>query len=343
MRYVLILLGLLWIGTANAIDCQTPPSCEELGYFSEPDPNCADDGYMFCPLDETYKKCVRYDCAKLGFTESDKTSWCKNIATCRGNPKYTLCVKAFCEIGDVYYSDGSCGYAKDYNPIFGKIPVGVVFYITDGGYHGKVASLKAFSSPWGLHGTDIKGLKGYNKTSIVLPLQQRDPDLFDGAKNTEIILQTETTKAECLNGTYTENKEFRLYQAYCIPTAALAVKAYFPAGVDEHDPLVGAGHWYFPALGELMDMYGYDPALVTEGDGTIGMTGTTKEIIEKTLSTLKTKGFTAITSFDSFENGTWSSTSHHSGYAWSLRFTTGLRYGDGDKSGGSPVRPVLAF
>ena len=174
MKYVLFLVMILFSTQAVALNCEKQPTCEELNYSKEENPKCADNGYILCPYDQTYKKCVQYSCESLGFTKSDKNPWCKNIATCPNNPNYTLCTKASCDIGDVYYSDGSCGLVDDYNG--SKIPVGVVFYITDGGYHGKVASLKAISSPWGLHGTDIKGLKGYNKTSIVLPLQQRDPD-----------------------------------------------------------------------------------------------------------------------------------------------------------------------
>ena len=93
MRYILILLGLIFAGVAQAIDCQTPPDCASLGYSREDDPNCADNGYIYCPFDENYKKCVNYDCVKMGFTESDKSSWCADLIECKGNEKMTLCQK----------------------------------------------------------------------------------------------------------------------------------------------------------------------------------------------------------------------------------------------------------
>lgn len=94
MRYILVLLGLMFTGVAQAIDCEKVPDCESLGYSTESEPNCADNGYMYCPFDKTYKRCVQYDCAALGFTESDKTSWCADLIECKGNPQMTLCQKA---------------------------------------------------------------------------------------------------------------------------------------------------------------------------------------------------------------------------------------------------------
>ena len=94
MRYILILLGLMFAGVASAMDCQKLPSCESLGYASEDDPTCAANGYVYCPFDETYKRCVIKDCTKLGFTESDKTSWCADLIKCKGNAKMTLCQKS---------------------------------------------------------------------------------------------------------------------------------------------------------------------------------------------------------------------------------------------------------
>ncbi len=91
MRYILILLGLFVTGTANAIDCQKLPDCASLGYSKDKDPNCLEDGYLNCPFDQDYKVCVQYNCKALGFTESDKTSWCADLIECRGNPQMTLC------------------------------------------------------------------------------------------------------------------------------------------------------------------------------------------------------------------------------------------------------------
>ncbi len=93
MQYVLILLGVMFANVANAMDCEKVPDCESLGYSTKDDPNCANDGYMYCPFDQDYKVCVQYNCAALGFTESDKTSWCADLIKCKGNEKMTLCQK----------------------------------------------------------------------------------------------------------------------------------------------------------------------------------------------------------------------------------------------------------
>ena len=94
MRYVLILLGLFVVNVANAMKCENLPSCEELGYSKESVKGCAEDGYVSCPFDETFRKCVEYNCETLGFTESDKRSWCADLIKCRGNEKMTLCQKS---------------------------------------------------------------------------------------------------------------------------------------------------------------------------------------------------------------------------------------------------------
>ena len=94
MRYILFLLALMFANVANAMDCEKVPDCASLGYSKDNDPNCADNGYMYCPFDKSYKRCVNYDCTKLGFTESDKTSWCADLIECKDNEKMTLCQKA---------------------------------------------------------------------------------------------------------------------------------------------------------------------------------------------------------------------------------------------------------
>ena len=93
MRYILILLGLFVTGTAIAMDCEKVPDCESLGYSKDGDPNCAENGYMYCPFDQDYKVCVQYNCETLGFTETDKTSWCADLIKCKDNEKMTLCQK----------------------------------------------------------------------------------------------------------------------------------------------------------------------------------------------------------------------------------------------------------
>ncbi len=91
MKYVLFLMMVLFSSQAVALNCEKQPTCEELGYSTENNPNCLDDGYLICPFDFNYKKCVNFNCESLGFTKSDKSEWCADIATCKGDKSYTLC------------------------------------------------------------------------------------------------------------------------------------------------------------------------------------------------------------------------------------------------------------
>ena len=91
MKYVLFLMMVLFSSQAVALNCEKQPTCAELGYSTENNPNCLDDGYLICPFDFSYKKCVNFNCESLGFTQSDKSDWCADIATCKGDKSYTLC------------------------------------------------------------------------------------------------------------------------------------------------------------------------------------------------------------------------------------------------------------
>ena len=203
MRYILFLFSLLLANTASAIDCDTAPTCAELGYSTEDDPYCADNGYIYCPLDYSYKKCVNMDCAKLGFSESDKTSWCGKLIKCKGNPAMTLC-QNLCEIGDVYYADRTCGYAKDYDSNGSKIPVGVVVTVNTEGTHGKILALKDLTLqadytfdehhpfggsvtliPFGGYHYNRTGTHVYQWDNILSAFEDHDPWLWDGLSATK--------------------------------------------------------------------------------------------------------------------------------------------------------------
>ena len=340
MRYLLVLLGLLVTSTAQAVDCQSVPSCTELGYTKEPDPNCKSDGYIFCPFDKSYKKCVNYNCESLGFTNTDKSSWCKNIATCRTDNQYTLCVKATCEIGDVFYADGSCGLVDDYDG--SKIPVGVVFYTTDGGYHGKVINLhnlgrssssaefdptkpydtaSSSSFPWGIKGTDIQDLMNWDCSNY-------PQEAVTGNYNDAFWSQGKA---------YTEN--IAKAQNNNLQYAAPAALAFYPPNVYQNDSKVGVGNWYLPTLGELMDLYGYDYSSLGECKSSTGAKGGTKNTVNVTLTALKNKGVTAeaLTGFYY-----WSSTEYNSSSSWNFGMGDGSRT-DLTKSEARLVRVSLEF
>ncbi len=91
MKYILFLIAILFSSQAVALNCEKQPTCAELGYSTQDNPNCFSDGYLICPFDSQYKKCVNFNCESLGFTQSDKSDWCADIATCKGDKSYTLC------------------------------------------------------------------------------------------------------------------------------------------------------------------------------------------------------------------------------------------------------------
>lgn len=346
MRYMLILLGLLWIGTANAMDCQTPPDCESLGYSKEEDPNCADGGYMTCPFDEEYKKCVQPNCETLGFTESDKTSWCKNIATCPGNEKYTLCVKAFCEIGDVFYADGSCGLAEDYNPNNkDKTPIGVVYYVTDGGHHGKIVSLENVKRYGDSVFNSDQNRVGFGLTSYAIPeldamagktqlLQERSPKFYDGEEITNILIKI--VKPDCAYESGTGS-----YRLYCVARAALMAHEFYPSGVAPSDTSFGQGKWYLPAIGELMDMYGTDNAKITN---VMEMSGAKGDVIQKVNKTLEILADAKVAQTIYTDLYYWSSTkSESASNIFHLEFKNGRRGHANTSNGWYPIRASLKF
>ena len=330
MKYLLILIAILFSNQALALNCEKQPTCEELNYSKEDDPQCAEDGYILCPFDFSYKKCAQPDCEKMGYTKSKKSDWCGKLAFCPNDESYTLC-KALCEVGDVYYADGTCGYAQDYDGT--KIPVGVVYWVTDDGRHGKVINLhdlgrESESSTfdpehpyntryehffWGYGNYDVPNLTSYNE-NIVDRLQAYDPDLYDGKGNTDKILKAE--KPECDK---TENT--KEYFQYCIPQAAQAAHDFYPPEVDKDNPKVGQGKWYLPALGEIMEVYGYDNSQITNWLGYTGAKGDNKDIINKTLSTLKSKQVNA----EIFTNIYWSSSISRQIYSWVLYMNHGYR------------------
>ena len=119
---------------ANAADetCDPMPDCEALGYVKDAD--CKQNTYVSCPYDTSYKRCVNNDCEALGYTETDKKSWCKEIVPCPTDASYTLCQKKcadcttgerapYCpfgrlaagadECGNQCYTCAECTYDKD--------------------------------------------------------------------------------------------------------------------------------------------------------------------------------------------------------------------------------------
>lgn len=75
-----------------ALNCTEQPSCSSLGYTTSISSSCPSDKILSCPYDSSYKKCVLPSCDDMGFTTTDKSSWCGQIINCASNTAYTACV-----------------------------------------------------------------------------------------------------------------------------------------------------------------------------------------------------------------------------------------------------------
>ena len=145
-------------------------------------------------------------------------------------------MKATCEIGDVFYADGSCGLVNDYDG--SKTPVGVVFYTTDGGYHGKVVNLKTLNEEQIGNTSDVSSIKAYSFETLKTALQNNEKEAFDGKANTEKLWESQM---------------------------ALFAQEYYPSNVDASDAVSGKGQWYLPSIGEFLLLYNPDASqLVSE-------------------------------------------------------------------------------
>ena len=105
--------------------------------------------------------------------------------------------------------------------------------------------------------------------------------------------------------------------------ASAANKFYVGSKTDEN---FGQGNWYLPAIGELMEVYGYDTDKITSGNGTSGMAGTNRTIINKSLAALKAAGVEAEKLTNSYY---WSSSEYKKDGSWILDMAGGYRNGYG--------------
>ena len=100
-------------GLTSDAECISQPSCADLGYSTTA--TCNSGSFIYCPFDSSYKKCIPEDgvaeemnCEALGFTTSDKTSWCKRVVKCPADDAYTLCdAQISCEANE-FLIGGKC-------------------------------------------------------------------------------------------------------------------------------------------------------------------------------------------------------------------------------------------
>lgn len=135
-----------------------------------------------------------------------------------------------------------------------------------------------------------------------MPFRGREEALFNGKANTQAILNqigADGLVANAANQFYVGSKT---------------------------DANFGQGNWYIPAIGELMEVYGYDTDKITSGNGTSGMAGTNRTIINKSLAALKAAGVEAEKLTNSYY---WSSSEYKKDGSWILDMAGGYRNGYG--------------
>ena len=132
-----------------------------------------------------------------------------------------------------------------------------------------------------------------------MALTSREEALFNGKANTQAIINQ-------------------------IGAAGLATSAanqfYVGSKTDEN---FGQGKWYLPAIGELMEVYGYDVEGMTNGYGPSGATGENKTVINETLAALKAAGVEAETLTNNYY---WSSSEYDGNHAYTVSMGDGGRY-----------------
>jgi hypothetical protein len=279
-----------------------------------------------------------------------------------------------CAIGDIYYSDGSCTSAGNYNTK--KKAVGVVFMLTDSsGYpldnatsskHGRVINLRdlyadsnylfnelepysglfSITLAFGLPEITIPSLIKYSSESVstsgslAYALKNNVLGIYDGKSNTKkIIAAVSSTSCSYSSGTYN-------YAKYCRAPAAEAANAFYPPNVSSGDSKVGAGKWYLPSIGELAYLHGIDTSSVTTALSDSGALGTTYTIVNNTLLVLK--GRLGSSYAEMFTLGSyWSSSAEDDTlFSWILAIENGSRNPESRDFGSRThvyVRAVLAF
>ena len=160
-------------------------------------------------------------------------------------------------------------------------------------------------------GENVIGIKATNGGAVTLDSQDnitvsgtgaqkvwyRGEKLYDGKGNTRAILDQIEAKG----------------------LAATAANQFYAPGGSESDADFGAGTWYLPAIGELMDLYGTDTQAITGGYGTSGATGENKALVNAALAKL---GGDAAQLTDGYY---WSSSEYDGNYSWLLNMNNGYR------------------
>lgn len=357
MKYVLALFfTILPVKAYSSLDCNAVPDCFDLGFSLEDEEGCPENGYIYCPFNSTYKKCVSFqttDCEELGFNQSDKSAWCASEVKCPKDETYTLCasgkaVANICNIGDIFYANGTCFSADEYSPTLGT-PIGVVFYVTDGGQHGKMVNLKNITfktnyvfdpeNPYGQRYATIRyGLKNvtgdfsyYTTETLKDNLKSTSSPVFNGQADTSLMATL--TASSC-----TENEGSADFTEFCVSMAGRAAVAFYPVTSVSTNANYGAGQWWVPSVGELAYLYGFVSSSVTASGGKSGADGSVIGPVNYALEKLASEGINAAKISGEY----WSSTQFSASNAWKVNLSDGSRTNEG-KGNTNALRLITDF
>ena len=374
---VLLFLLTPFIANADTLCVEdNTTKCRELGYTESSCPNggvacqydtslwyCANwtcaDGRLYSAENKPADKCG--NCVATAY----KNMTCYDCHEAR-------CTSTTCAVGDVFYSDGTCCPVENFD--CRKTPVGVVYALsaTKGGVpyttaqaetpgfkaeHGRVIALRKLtvnsttygfdptkpftngtsSIYFGLQNTNVSGIANYGESTLLSAYQSNKSEIFSGKVNTAKFAATAPAYSNCTNGSYTAGT--KNYNVYCAPSAVNATLEFYPLNVNRTNEIVGAGNWYLPATGELSLLYGLDVSKMTSGGGTTGGTGTTKTIVNNTLTALSDRGVDAKT-LDS--SAYWTSLEYSNGTIYMVYLSNGRR-SETNRATTASVRASLEF
>lgn len=274
-------------------------SCYLCGPETCDDPNQINLNGIWCSTPES-------DCNKLGFSETTPVQCGDNSTalSCPFDVNYRFCPALTCAVGDVFYADGTCGKVENYTA--SKMPIGVVFMLTDGNglfkpsadvsNHGKILSLKDLKKNSDNVFDPVNPFDGENVvafgrgTSGSKLADADDATLVKAYKN----FQSDFYKGKELTAAIAKSDYFYIGCGGNIERSAAQVAlAFYPHMSLAGDPKFGAGNWYIPSMGELIQFVGTDVNSITSVNGSSGATKTNVNKINAVLESLEAKGVAA--------------------------------------------------
>lgn len=305
----LVFMGTVFALPVGAAICveDNVQKCAELGYTQE---SCKYGG-VACPYDKSKFYCAKWKCQDGRYfpTGTAPNINQEAVTTTYKDMECVDLIDVKCDVGNVYYHDGTCGLAANYDG--SKIPVGIVFATSPNYNWGKIVSINNLAlknrayfdvnSPYSSSEAMYWGLSGYKSTSLTnftladlnKAVINENYEAIDGFNNTILISDETSSNTVCTNGSLSANSED--YAKQCVPSAFLVALAYYPHSTLSTNNVVGAGKWYVPSMYEAMQLYGYNFNNVNIDNNKSGALRDVLNKVNSSLSVLRAKGVNALT------------------------------------------------